>query len=107
MTRTARTELAVLGSALMDLASDLRQGPALTSRAVSSQPKAAVAVKAARRLNKAAGILATSVLADSAVEHYRGAFENRAMYVPLAVGALSLAASGHGVSDRRVGAHAL
>jgi hypothetical protein len=64
-------------------------------------------VRAARRLNRAAGILATSVLADSAVEHYRGSFKNRAMYLPLALGALSIAVSGHGVSDRRVGAHAV
>jgi hypothetical protein len=107
MARTARAELGALGSALIDLVGDLRQGSAQTTLAVSSQPDAAVTVKAARRLNKAAGVLATSVLADSAVEHYRGAFENRAMYLPLAVGALSLAVSGHGVSDRRVGAHAL
>jgi hypothetical protein len=57
-------------------------------------------------LNQAAGILATSVLADSGVEHYRGSFENPAMYIPLIVGALSLGVSAHGVGDRRTGAHA-
>ena len=36
-------------------------------------------VSAARRLNRAAGLLAVSVLADSAVEHYRGSFKNKAM----------------------------
>jgi hypothetical protein len=45
------------------------------------------------------------VLADSAVEHYRGAYFNRAMYTPLAVGTLSLAASVHGVADRDEEAH--
>jgi hypothetical protein len=65
------------------------------------------AVDAARRLNAAAGLLATSVLADSAIEHWRGAFENRAMYIPLVTGALSLLVSGHGVADRRPAAHAV
>jgi hypothetical protein len=50
-------------------------------------------------------MLAASVLADSAVEHYRGSFENPAMYVPLAVSTLTLAISGHGVQDKRHGAH--
>jgi hypothetical protein len=65
----------------------------------------AVSTRAARRLNRAAGLLATSVLADSAVEHYRGSFENKAMYTPLLVAALTLVASGHGVGDKRPDAH--
>ena len=56
---------------------------------------------AGRRLNGSAAMLALSVLADSAVEHYRGSFENRAMYTPLAVAALTLAASLFGVADLR------
>ena len=63
------------------------------------------AVVAARRLNRASGMLAASVLADSAVEHYRGSFENRAMYTPLIVSALALAASGHGTADSSPAAH--
>ena len=62
-------------------------------------------VQAARRLNRAAGTLALSVLADSAVEHYRGSFENKAMYTPLVVASLSLAASAHGLCDQRAAAH--
>lgn len=62
-------------------------------------------VTAARRLNRAAGVLAFSVLADSAVEHYRGSFSNPAMYVPLAVSSFALATSGHGTMDRRATAH--
>ncbi len=62
-------------------------------------------VTAARRLNRAAGMLAFSVLADSAIEHYRGSFANRAMYAPLVVSALALAVSAHGVADRRRGAY--
>lgn len=65
-----------------------------------------MAVRAARRLNRAAGTLALSVLADSAVEHYRGSFHNKAMYAPLLSSALSLAASAHGNGDRRATAHA-
>jgi MYXO-CTERM domain-containing protein len=63
------------------------------------------AVRAARRLNRAAGTLAASVLADSAVEHYRGSFHNPAMFAPLITSALSLVVSVHGVGDRRPAAH--
>ncbi len=62
-------------------------------------------IKAARRLNGAAGTLATSVLLDSALEHYRGAFENKAMFTPIVASALAVAISLHGTADRRVGAH--
>src|SRR5689334_11152687 len=103
MPRSARAELAALVSEL----NEPRPVPARRSDAITSPRTAEVTVTAARRLNRAAGILATSVLMDSAVEHYRGSFENRAMYLPLALGALSLAVSGHGVADRRFGAHAL
>ncbi len=64
-------------------------------------------VKAARRLNRAAGTLAFSVLADSAMEHYRGSFHNPFMYVPLVVSSLTLLMSGHGVSHQRPRAHRL
>ena len=47
-------------------------------------------LRAARRLNRATGVLATSVLLDSAVEHYRGSFNNPAMVMPLIVSALAL-----------------
>lgn len=56
---------------------------------------------AGRQLNLSAAILALSVLADSGVEHYRGSFENRAMYTPLATAALTLAASLFGAADAR------
>lgn len=48
---------------------------------------------AARQLDRASALLAASALADSAIEHYRGSFHNKAMYAPLAVSALTLAAS--------------
>ncbi|HVY13966.1 MAG TPA: hypothetical protein VHB27_01970 [Rhodopila sp.] len=62
-------------------------------------------LRAARRLNRASGLLATSVLLDSAVEHDRGGFENRAMYIPLVVSTLVLAVSAHGTADRRPASH--
>ncbi len=74
-------------------------------RAASPTVPHAATVRAARRLNRAAGVLATSVLLDSAVEHYRGSFANPAMYTPLAVSALTLAVSAHGLADKRPRAH--
>jgi len=63
------------------------------------------AVLAAQRLNRAAGMLAFSVLTDSAVEHYRGSFENRAMVAPLVVSSLTLGTSVHGTADQRRAPH--
>ena len=59
----------------------------------------------ARRLSGAAAVLSLSVLADSGIEHYRGSFQNRAMYTPLAVGALTLGASLFGMADGRAKRH--
>jgi len=47
----------------------------------------------ARRLYQAAAMLAASVLSDSALEHYRGGFENPGMFAPLASAAVVLASS--------------
>jgi len=66
-----------------------------------------VAKTAGRRLNGSSALLAFSVLADSAVEHYRGSFANRAMYTPLATAALTLAGSLFGLADARPKRHAL
>lgn len=63
------------------------------------------AAAAARRLNGSAVLLASSVLADSAVEHYRGAFENRSMYVPLVTATLTLGGSLFGLIDGRARHH--
>ena len=71
------------------------------------RPQTSATVVAARRLNRAAGLLATSVLADSSVEHYRGSFKNKAMFTPLAVSAVTLATSIHGTADLRPVAHRL
>ena len=62
-------------------------------------------VQAARRLNRAAGLIATSTLLDSGIEHYRGSFVNKAMITPIVVSAASLAVSVHGTNDRSAAAH--
>ncbi|MFK4134770.1 hypothetical protein ACI2KR_21150 [Pseudomonas luteola] len=62
-------------------------------------------IDAARALNRGSGLLALSVLLDSALEHYRGDFKNRAMYTPLALSSLSLLANGHGLQDETPTAH--
>jgi len=87
-------------------------GRAVATRAAASLAFPAVpvlaetaTVKAARRLNRTAGMIAGSVLADSAMEHYRGSFHNKAMWTPLISSALSLAVSVHGHLDKRHGAH--
>jgi hypothetical protein len=95
------------GSRLLDKP---RPAPAKASlfRATAAregQHKSPATVTAAQRLNRAAGLLALSVLADSSVEHYRGSFENKAMFTPLVVSALTLGTSIHGTADRREGAH--
>ena len=72
--------------------------------AIESEAPTAI-VTAARRLNQAAGMIATSVLIDSAMEHYRGNFHNKAMWTPIITSLLSVGVSAHGLSDRRHGAH--
>ncbi len=44
----------------------------------------------ARHLHAAAAGLSAAVLADSAIAHYRGSFENRAMFAPLIAASLAL-----------------
>jgi hypothetical protein len=46
-----------------------------------------------RQINGAAALLALAALTDSAVEHYRGSFHNKTMYVPLGAAAVTLLAS--------------
>jgi len=78
----------------------------IPSRSEKSTPAVQVlSTRAARRLNRGCALLSTAVLADSAVEHYRGMFFNRAMYVPLVASSLTLAASVHGGNDRADRSH--
>ncbi|MDR5884180.1 hypothetical protein [Caballeronia sp. LZ032] len=56
-------------------------------------------IDTARTFNRSSALLALSVLADSAMEHYRGSFDNPAMYTPLIVSVASLIAGMHGGRD--------
>jgi hypothetical protein len=99
---------AALGALAIGAGSALLRREAPPRRAARSRPrrpKQPSHVKAARRLNRAAGLIATSTLFDSAVEHYRGSFHNKAMVTPLIVSALSIAVSAHGTADQRADAH--
>ncbi len=68
----------------------LLERPRVTVAEHDEQPEH---VGAARYLNGAAAILSFSVLTDSAMEHYRGAYHNPAMYLPPIVAGASLANS--------------
>lgn len=98
-----------LGSALLLTGAHLparkRRKEYAATRRLARRSKSSPTVLAARRLNRAAGTLAASVLADSSVEHYRGSFKNKAMFTPLIVSALTLATSLHGTADMRPVAH--
>ena len=71
----------------------------MTSRQLQLQDHVKPSAKAAQRLNRSSGILAGSVLLDSAVEHYRGSFHNPAMVTPIATSLVALLASMHGAID--------
>ncbi len=67
-----------------------------SSAATSPEPeREREQVEAARELGGAAAMLAFSVLADSGLEHYRGAYHNPAMYVAPSAAAVSLVNSVH------------
>ena len=78
----------------------LRERPSQTATAIQEWRGTA-----GRKLDLSAALLALAVLADSAVEHYRGSFQNRLMYVPLGVSAATLAAGLSGVFDERAKSH--
>ncbi len=103
-TRTRdRSSLAVqeLAGRLQTLCADR----ARTAAPVLPVPDELATVRAARRLNRAAGMIGASVLVDSAMEHYRGEFHNSAMWTPIVSAGLSVAASVHGHRDHGPGAH--
>jgi hypothetical protein len=78
----------------------------LSRRAVSKKrAPAPVHLDAARSFNRSSSLLAWSVLADSAMEHYRGSFTNPAMVLPLVSSLFSLVAGIHGSGDRRPHRH--
>jgi hypothetical protein len=56
----------------------------------------------ARALHATAGLLGASVLADSAVEHYRGGFDNPGMWTPIVTSALTVLAGLDGATGSRL-----
>lgn len=56
-----------------------------------------------RGLRAGAALLAASVLADSSVEHYRGAFENEGMAAPLVIAGAVMLVDGTGARSGRTG----
>ncbi|CAO3436308.1 hypothetical protein [Azospirillum endophyticum] len=101
--------LAGLGgvAAAAALAWVLRPGPSRRGATAKGTAAEDATLQAGRRLNRAAALLGASVLADSAVEHYRGSFHNPAMITPLLASAATIAVSLHGSLDGRPRAHRL
>lgn len=103
---------AALAASILDARRKRVRGPRRNSRqpvpaVTRAVPRGQVQIAAARRFNHSSSLLALSVLADSGVEHYRGAFENPAMFIPLVSATLSMVAGLHGGRDRRARAHPL
>ena len=63
-----------------ELAPQAQMPPAIRPSQHDEETAPTAVVTAARRLNRAAGVIAMSVLIDSAMEHYRGSFHNKAMF---------------------------
>ncbi|MGP0172617.1 hypothetical protein ACSVIJ_12095 [Pseudomonas sp. NCHU5208] len=99
--------LAVTASAALGAGALFWQKHERRARGLLLRPDNDSLVDAARTLNRGANLLALAVVSDSAVEHYRGDFRNRAMYTPLLVSTLQLLAGLHGVRDRLPRAHRL
>lgn len=99
VSRTHLELLAVAATGTLGAAAWLWQRQERPRRA-GRRPTNVTLTDCARRLDRGARLLSAAVLADSTLEHYRGGFERRAMYAPLAISGLSLLASQQGVRDR-------
>jgi len=103
--KTTAPPLARLMHATRD---DVRHSPRLREASQPIEPVAATpAAGPVRLLHAAAAILGGSVLFDSAVEHYRGSFQNRAMFLPPISAMLNIGSSAHGIASRDTDAHPL
>ena len=70
-----------------------------------SEPTPLAHATPTRQLHGVAAILGASVLADSAIEHYRGDFRNPAMFTPLVSSTLMIVSSLHGMKAASVDSH--
>ncbi|MFB9122673.1 hypothetical protein E2553_27790 [Paraburkholderia dipogonis] len=105
--RPAREETAQRRTAYAARSLSGRAAPTRRMPPATPAPRVTAHIEAARSFNHSSALLALSVLADSAMEHYRGSFDNPAMYVPLVSSTLSLLAGLHGGRDRRQQSHQL
>jgi hypothetical protein len=99
VSRTQLKLLALGATTAVATASLVWQKHEKRGRGLLFRPDTGGLVDSARTLNRGAGLLAMAVGMDSAAEHYRGDFQNRAMYTPIAISALSLLASSQGQQD--------
>lgn len=100
MTRAASSRrglgmiLAVAGVGLVAAAYvGTRRRPRFPPARMEGRDETPAAGHVTRRLRDGAAILGTSVLFDSAMEHFRGGFHNNAMYLAPATAAVSIAAA--------------
>ncbi len=77
------------------------------TRGGSAQNSRSPTTRAAQRLNTSSSLLALSVFADSSIEHYRGMFFNKGMFLPILASAATLTSSLHGAHDETPQAHRL
>lgn len=99
LSRTQLRLIALGATATLGAASLVWQRHEKRGRGLLFKPTRGALVDSARTLNRGAGLLAFAVALDSALEHYRADFQNRAMYTPLVTSTLSLLASGQGQGD--------
>ena len=98
----ARPTARALGAATLGLA----LGALLLQRKAPPPPPRPDPDRTAHKLVQAAALLAASVLSDSALEHYRGNFENPGMFAPLASAAVVLACAMRPARARTVAPYA-
>lgn len=84
-----RSAMSAAGAVAVGAASAYAVSRIARGRAVASPERE----QAARRLHEAAGVLSLSVLMDSTLEHYRGDFQNAAMFIAPTVAAATLVAA--------------
>ncbi len=83
----------VLALACAGLAAAAFIGSRKAKAARGGRAESPAAARAARRMRDGAAILGTSVVLDSAMEHFQGRFHNEAMYLAPVTAAVSVAAS--------------
>jgi hypothetical protein len=92
--------IATLGLAAYAAGRQLGRSPTLAPAPAPRQRPDAATRKPARALHASAALLGLSVLLDSAMEHWRGDFENPGMVTPLVTSMMTIAAGASGAAKR-------